>query len=517
MNSFGSLTIEVPIMKVVLINVAWNPSQMKYLNAIPLGITYLGTILKNNGFFVQVLDATAKNWNNERVLQWLKRVQPDVVGFGVLTFSFLPTIDLVKRIKQWNPSVKVVLGNYFATIEGEYILQKYGDIVDFCVRGEAEITLLELCQWLEKNPDKDPVDIKGLTFRDRNHKIITTPDRPLEMDLDKIPVPDRTLVKFNYTLNINGLEVPNSKFTTMLSSRGCPYNCSYCSCSRFAKQQWRPRNPLSVVGELAQLVEQGYTDVNFVDDNFTLRPNRVIEICKLIKQERIDINWHVDGRTDQASPEMFQWMHEAGCRLIWLGFESVNQRMLNIYNKKTKVSQFTQTIRNIRKGKIDLILGVFMIGGPTETLEEIKRTLYFATHADLDMPIIFHTRIHSGIKMWDDAIARGAIRRDDFIDTIVNGQSWKVERWETTTQMFDVERSKEEKNQILELVGEANQAIFSFKRLPQLLKSAARFFTSKYLAKTLVNILIHSRNTNWSAFRDYQDVSRPSSRTRMIS
>ncbi len=497
-------------MKVVLINVAWTATNMKYLDAIPLGITYLGTILKNSGFSVNLLDATARNWDNERVLQWVKRIQPDVVGFGVLTLSFLPTIDLVRDIKEWNPSVKIILGNYFATIEGENILRKYGDIVDFCVRDEAEATVLELCRWLEKTPDKDPVDIKGLTFRDRNHKIIATLDRPSELDLDKIPFPDRRLIKFNYNLNINGLEIPNSKFTCMISSRGCPYNCSYCSCSRFAKQRWRPRSPKNVVEELAELIDQGYTDVNFVDDNFTLRASRVIEICKLIKQEKIDINWHVDGRTDQASPEMFRWMHQAGCRMIWLGFESVNQRILNIYNKKTKVSQFLQTIRNIRKGGIDLVLGVFMVGGPTETLEEIKRTLYFATHADLDLPIIFHTKIYSGVKLWDDSIARGAIRPGDRVDTVVNGQPRQVDRWETMTQMFDVERSEEEKSQILELVGKANREIFSFKRARRLLKSGFRFFTHTYLRKTLVNILTHSRKVNWGAVRQYQEVSRSS-------
>ncbi len=490
---------------------------MKYLDAIPLGITYLGTILKNNGFSVHLLDATAKNWDNEKVLQWVKLIQPDVIGFGVLTSSFLPTMDLVKDIKQWNPSVKVVLGNYFATIEGENILRKYGDIVDFCVRGEGETTLLELCRWLEKNSDKNPVDIKGITFQDRNHKIIATPDRPLEMNLDKIPFPDRTLVKYHYTLNINGLVVPNSNFTCMVSSRGCPYNCSYCSCSRFAKQHWRPRSPKNVVEELAQLVEQGYTDVNFVDDNFTLRADRVIEICKRIKQEKIDINWHVDGRTDQASPEMFYWMHKAGCRMIWLGFESVNQRILNIYNKKTKASQFVQTIKNIRKGGIDLVVGVFMVGGPTETLDEIKRTLYFATHADLDLPIIFHTKIYSGVKLWDDAIARGAIRGVDQVDTIVNRNPRKAERWETMTQMFDVERTQEEKNQILELVEKANREIFSFKRLPHLLRSGFRFFTHRYLAETLVNILTHSRNTNWNAFQHYQEVSRSSPKNKPAS
>ncbi|OLS12534.1 MAG: hypothetical protein RBG13Loki_3845 [Promethearchaeota archaeon CR_4] len=491
-------------MKVVLINVQWNPGNLKYLAAIPLGITYLGTVLKNNGFSVYLLDATAKEWSNERVFQWVQQIQPEVVGFGVLTSSFLLTIDLVKIIKEWNPSIKIVLGNYFATIEGENIIRKYGNIVDFCVRGEAETTLLKLCQWIEKTPDKDPYEIKGLTFRDHNQKTISTPDRPLEMDLDKIPFPDRKLIKFNYTVNISGIEIPNSKFTSVVSSRGCPYNCSYCACSKFAKQRWRPRSPNNVVEELALLAEQGYTDVHFVDDNFTLRADRVIEICKLMKKENIDLNWHTDGRTDQASPEMFHWMHKAGCRLIWLGFESVNQRMLNIYNKKTKASQFTQTIRNIRKGKIELVIGVFMIGGPTETLEEIKRTLYYGTHADLDFPIFFNTLLYSGVKLWENAIAQGLISPDDIVEAIVNRKPQKVERWETITPLEDISKSPQEKEEVYNLLREANRSIFSFRRFPQLLKCSLRYLRSRYLVTTIRSVLAQHDGAKWNAFRNYQ-------------
>ncbi len=479
-------------MKIALINNHWEPKLTMYPPALPLGIVYLGTILKNNGYSVHLLDVLTKRWDNKNCLQWVKRINPDVIGFGVLTPAFLTTMDLVRDIKAWNPSIKIVLGNYFASIEADNIIRKYGDLVDFCVRGEGEETMLALVRWLEKTPDKDPVDIKGLTFRDRNHKIVATPDAPMLVDLDAIPFPDRSLIDYDYKLNLNGLEIPNTKFTSMLSSRGCPFSCTYCGCSRFVRQRWRTRSPKNFVEELAIVAEQGYTDVNFVDDNFTLKADRVIEICKLIKKENIDINWHVDGRSDQNSQEMFQWMHETGCRLVWIGFESINQRILDNYNKKSRAAQFNTTIRHIRKANIELVLGLFMIGEPTETMDEIKRTLYYATHADIDLPVIYTLGIYSGVKLWDDAITKGIIRPNDLVDVVVNSQVRKVERWETWVSMLDLTRSPAERDEITRLAMKARASFISLGRAQTLLKAGVRAVKSPYfrnLAKDLVRVL----------------------------
>ena len=124
-------------MKIALINPSLETKI--YTPWVPLGILYLGTILKENGYNVELLDAAAKFYDKTDVLNWLKKVNPDIVGISVFTVAFIPTINLVKLIKGWNPSVKIVLGHYHPTIEAENILQKYGDYVDYCVREKVNI------------------------------------------------------------------------------------------------------------------------------------------------------------------------------------------------------------------------------------------------------------------------------------------------------------------------------------------------------------------------------------------
>ncbi len=479
-------------MKVALINIMWDTKRLMYIPWLPLGIVYLGTVLEKSGISVRLIDAAAMRWDTEKILQWVKKVQPDVVGFSALTLSFLSTIDLARAIKQWNPNVKIVLGHYFATMEADAILRKYGDVVDVCVRGEGENSFLALCQWYDRHAEQEPADIRGITYKDRNGKACSTADVPLEKDIDVIPFPNRKLIDFNYKWNINGFEIARTKFTSMISSRGCPFKCTYCACSRFARQQWRPRTPENIVEEMRIVADNGFTDVNFVDDNFTLRSDRVIKICQLIKKEHIDINWHVDGRIDQASPEMFSWMHKAGCRLIWLGFESANQRVLDIYDKKTKVSQFDRAIRNVRKGGIELILGLFMVGAPTETIDEMKQTLQFAARADIDLPHINTVEIYSGPKLWDDAITRGWIKRDDPVDvTLADGTVRQVERWETATNLLEVSRSKPEFEAIMRLVSDFRRSMFGAKRLLPLLRSGLRVVKSPYLSHMAGDFISH--------------------------
>ncbi|MBN2151888.1 MAG: radical SAM protein [Candidatus Lokiarchaeota archaeon] len=476
-------------MKIALINSPWDSkSFFQSVPWLPLGVVYLGTVLEQHGFPVQVLDAAAKGWSHEQVVGWLKRVSPDVVGLSALTLPFLHLMDLVKAIKAWNPRVVVVLGHYFATIEAERIVRKYGDYVDFCVRGEGESTFLALCQWLERHPGKDPGGVSGITFRDGARRVVSAPDAPLEADLDKIPFPNRSLVKHDYKWAIGGFELPHSRFTTMISSRGCPYNCTYCACTRFARQRWRARSAENIVAELAIVADQGYTDVNFVDDNFTLKKSRVMEVCERIKKEHIDINWHVDGRVDQASVDVYSAMHGAGCRLIWLGFESTSQRVLDIYNKKTRVDQIDRAIRVVRKAGIEIIVGLFMVGAPTETLDEMRHTLDFAVRSDIDLPVINLLDVYSGIQLWDDAIARGWMRDDDIVNVEVAGVARKAERWETLTKLIDVSRTPAEQAEIRRLVARSRRALFSLRRMNALLHGALRVVRSPWLRKIAADI-----------------------------
>ncbi|MFX0105307.1 MAG: B12-binding domain-containing radical SAM protein [Candidatus Hodarchaeota archaeon] len=474
-------------MKIALINPSLETSI--YTPWVPLGILYLGTILNENGFSVKILDAAAKFYGKNEVLNWVKRVKPDIIGLTVFTVSFLPTIDLIKVIKDWNPSIKIVVGHYHPTMEAENIFRKYGNYVDYCVRGEGEYTFLKLCEFLQKDDDKIPDHIKGLTFQDLNKKTISTPEPPLITDLDAVPFPDRKLIDFNYKWNFSGFEFSKSKLTSIISSRGCPFNCSYCACSKFAKRRFRPRSPENIVEEMLLIEEQGYTELNFVDDNFTLQPKRTIKICELIKKEKIDINWHTDGRVDQTSQNMLNWMRKAGCKSLWFGFESANQRILDLYNKRTKVSQFNDAIRKSRKANINLIVGLFMLGAPTETLAEVKNTIDFAIKSDIDVPFFNVVEIWSGIKFWEDFISKGIINPKDKVKVRVGKEIREVERWETTTRVIDFLLSPKERKEMLDEIQNAYQLFFSFDRKRFLINTILRAIRSKFMLNMMVNIM----------------------------
>lgn len=493
-------------MKIALINPSWSTEY--YSPWLPLGILYVGTILdREGGFSVKLLDAAALQYDNDKTLRWVKQTNPDIVGISAFTVAFLSSIDLARKIKEWNPSIKIVMGHYHPTITAENILQKYGNIVDFCVRGEGEYTFLELVKFLERYPDKLPSEIQGLTFKDMKGTVISTLDVPLIEEMDKLPFPDRKLIDFDYKWNFTGFEFMDSKFTTMISSRGCPFSCNYCACSKFARRRWRPRSPENIIDELSIVQDQGYTELNFVDDNFTLNSKRVIKLCELMKKEHIDINWHTDGRVDQVSQAMLGWMHAAGCRSIWYGFESANQRILDLYNKKTKVEQFSTAIHAARKAKIDIIVGLFMVGGPTETLDEVRTTLKYGLHADVDVPFFNIVDIFPGIKFWQDYIDQGTISPNDTVRVKTKGGTYDVERWETSTSVIELTLPPRQHEIMLREIQAAQRAIFSAKRISMLLKQGIRLFKSPFMLKMVINSMSHVRD-GVNAFMKFRD-SKP--------
>ncbi|MBN1801608.1 MAG: radical SAM protein [Candidatus Lokiarchaeota archaeon] len=474
-------------MKIALINPSLETNI--YTPWVPLGILYLGTILKEHGFNVKLLDAAAKFYNKYDVLEWLKTIKPDVVGISVFTIAFLPSIDLIKIIKDWNPSIKIIIGHYHPTMEYENILNKYGDYVDYCVRGEGEYTFLKLCEFLDKHDDILPTEIPGLAFQDPKKNLIVTPDAPLIKNLDELPFPDRTLIDYKYKWNFSGFEFSNYNLTSIVSSRGCPFNCSYCACTKFAQRRFRPRSPENIIEEMQIIADQGYTQLNFVDDNFTLQPKRTIKICQLMKKEKIDIDWHTDGRVDQTSQDMLVWMRKAGCKSIWYGFESANQRILDIYNKRTKVSQFNEAIKKARKANIDLIVGLFMLGAPTETIDEVKNTIQFAVRSDIDVPFFNVVEIFSGTKFWQDYTTQGIIHPNEKINVPVAGKIREAERWETNSRVIDFLLPQKERDQMLNEIQGAYKQFFSFDRKKiLLLKLILRAIKSKFMLNMGYNI-----------------------------
>lgn len=186
----------------------------------PLGMLYIAGILMREGIEVSILDQAIKNASIPQAINWVKKENPDLVGFSVCGSSAREAFKVAEVVKTEMPDVTVVLGNYHATFNAERILKKYPS-VDIIVRGEGEYTSLDLVKCLEKKHPLKEVD--GITFRN-NGEIVSTPDRPLIKNIDELPFPNRRLMNAEYTSLIHGIRAATKKFTTVVSSRGCPFS-----------------------------------------------------------------------------------------------------------------------------------------------------------------------------------------------------------------------------------------------------------------------------------------------------
>ena len=241
----------------------------------PLGILYIIAYLKKEGYESSLIDQHATKIPTKQVLEKIKKIDPEIVGFNTLTdinMGFRAT-QIAKLIKNWNPNIKIVFGNCHATFNHDRILNKY-PFIDVCVRGEGEITFSDLVKAFDKNNSLK--NVLGITYRE-NGKIRINLDRPLIENLDDLPFPDRDACNdVDYRQNYGGFNADYGKFTTIQSSRGCSYNCSFCSQSKISHYKWRSRSISRVIAELETLKSQGYTNLYWVDGNFTNNPRFLI-------------------------------------------------------------------------------------------------------------------------------------------------------------------------------------------------------------------------------------------------
>jgi len=376
----------------------------------PLGMLYCAAVLMNGGVEVSVLDQAAKGFSSQQILRWVKKEDPDILGFSVLITSFSEALKLARQAKEENPNLIVAYGNYHATFNAERILKKY-PFVDVIVRGEAEHTVLELANNVKKK--RNLKEIAGLTFRNNGH-VVSTPDAPLIGRIDALPIPSRDLTGAEYTSEIFGIKVATRRFTSIVSSRGCPFRCSFCGCRKFARGVWRPRSVESLMQEFQLLYSKGFKQFLFVDDNFTLNLRRVVKLCRQLRKEKLDIEWFCDSRVDNCNYDTFREMVKAGCRLLYLGVESANQRILNYFNKGITPDQTRRAVKSARKAGMDIVVGSFIVGAPDETREEIHNTLRFAHELDIDVPQLNILNAFPGTDSWNDLVAKGFIDEEKY-------------------------------------------------------------------------------------------------------
>jgi len=435
----------------------------------PLGILYLAAVLKERGVEVSVLDQPAKGFTIEETVKWIEKEAPDILGFSTFASSGRTAALISNEVKKKNPNIIIVFGNYYATFNSERVLRKYPS-VDIIVRGEGENTVIDLVDCL-KNKGKLK-DVLGITFRNKN-SIVSTLDRPLIGDLDCLPFPDRKLIDVEYHSVIAGANVAPRKFTSIVSSRGCFYRCRFCSCRQFARGRWRPRSIKNTMGELHFLASEGYKQFIFVDDSFTLNQKRVIKLCRRMRKEKIDMEWICEGRVDSCSFDMLREIARVGCKLIYFGIESANQRILDYYNKQTTPQQSRTAVKTARKAGIDVIIGSFIVGGPDETRDEIQNTIEFAERIPIDLPQFSILGVYPGTDIWNEFEMKGLLKGGEY--------------WETGIAVSEICPSAVPLYEIRQMI---HDAFYDFVRRPSfILKQFVRTLKSQYRMSVMMNNL----------------------------
>jgi anaerobic magnesium-protoporphyrin IX monomethyl ester cyclase len=367
-------------MKIVLVNPPAPTAEVtKYLRiaAPPMGLAYLAAVLERDGHSVSIIDVEALSLGPSQLRAKLEEENPDLIGVTALTPTIQTAMAVTRIGKEACPGAFTVMGGTHPSFLPLETLRDCRQLDAVCV-GEGEGTMVELARTLERKGDL--ASVRGICYRTKDGAA-KNPQRPLIEDLDELPFPARHLLPMDrYT-------VLGKKFRMAIvtSSRGCPFNCIYCSSSRIFGKKFRARSAKNTVDEIEHVVEKyGVRSIEFSDDMFTLLRKRVEGICQEIKGRHLDISWACSSRVDTVSKDLLEKMKDAGCGLIFYGIESGSKRILDLMNKGISIEQITRAIKWTREAGIEAY-GSFILGFPGETREELETTIKFARELDLDM------------------------------------------------------------------------------------------------------------------------------------
>ena len=355
----------------------------------PLNLTYSAALLEENGFDVSIIDSPALELKTKEVLRMAEAYVPDLTIINVTCVSNSYDLDFSLKLKKAINTTVAVTGPHL-TLKPEIALQNKN--IDLVIRGEIENTILELSQRLPRIQD-----VKGIAFR-RNKKIILTSDRQLITNLDILPFPSYhklPMKRYRYHL------LKKRPFTTVLTSRGCPFDCMYCPYPFGYGNVWRGRSVENVLQEVKLLVERfKIKSILFRDQVFSFDMQRAEKICDGIIKEDVDIQWRCETRIDRVSKNLMTKMKKAGCSGIHFGVESGDPEILKFSKVGVNLDLVKKTFREAKEIGIETV-AFFLVGLPGETKESITKTIRLAKEIKSDITWFNAPVPYPGTKLYE--------------------------------------------------------------------------------------------------------------------
>ena len=343
----------------------------------PLGLMYIGSLLRSRSdCSVDLVDCVVSRMGEERFLGYLKETIPDLLLFATGTSTLEYDCGLLQKAKLFLPRLRLVAVGAHVSYLAEDVLTQ--SCIDYAVRGEPELTVAELVEVM--NSSKDLGAILGLAYKEGGSVRVNPPRRLLD-DIDSLPFPARDLTaRYGYSIPF----ARTDNFTIMITSRGCPYPCVFCATRLYNGNKCRMRSAANVVAEIEQIENRyGIRDVGFWDDTFTLKRSRVMDICNLMLEKRIDAGWICLSRVDTVDGELLRLMKRAGCYQIQYGVESGAQAILDGLKKGITVEQAVKAFDETRMCGIETA-AFFMLGCPAETVDSMEKTISLAKRLKAD-------------------------------------------------------------------------------------------------------------------------------------
>jgi len=366
----------------------------------PLGIAYIAANLRKNGYEVSILDCIAEELTAGQTRDILLRQKPDIVGITTMTVAFQGALEAARIAKECGCCV--VLGGPHLSIFPKETM--HHSCIDYAIMGDGERAMSELIDAISEG--KPIEQIRGLIFRRGNEICMNPPD--IIEELDQLPLPARDLLP----VKEYGLIGAAHPFATMLTMRGCPFDCGYCGNRSDPMRKVRYRSVDKVLDEMQLLVDKyQIKEINFVVETLTLNREFIWKICQGILERKIEVRWQGPTRVDCVDRELLKLMRKSGCVQLRFGIESGNQNILDLMNKRINLKMIEEAVLATRREKIKTV-GYFILGYANEDAQTIRKTIDFAKKLKLDTVVFYAGVPYFKTRFYQAVVEQGLVDVD---------------------------------------------------------------------------------------------------------